>query len=299
MESIDDRDPLLPPHAASPQWLRRLLLVLVLSIPVWGYGVFWDLSVARYYGALGHSLPGESPQSPPAYVLQHAILLPLLALAYYLAAGIFKQGGRRRWLIAKQAVLLLAFVSLVRPDLLVAQWLVGGEGSAGSLVAQLNQRHAWFHTAVSYSLIYFAGLCIVFGSLMVPKYREQQRAAALGARAEVASGGTAGRLMIKVGRAVRFIDMAAIESIEADGDYLNIHGASGERSRTRRSLASIEALLPSRQFARIHRSTLVNLDRVKEVRSDKHGGYILGMNSGRLLVTGARYAANIQRLVRP
>ena len=194
---------------------------------------------------------------------------------------------------------MLVFVSLVRPDLLLAQWLAGGQGSRGSLLAQLNQRHAWFHTAVSYSLIYFAGLCTVFGAFMVSKYREQQRAAALSTRPEADSSGTADRLMIKVGRAVRFIDMAAIESIEADGDYLIIHGLSGERSRTRRSLASIEALLPARRFARIHRSTLVNLDRVKEVRSDKHGGYILGMNSGRLLVTGARYAANIQRLLRP
>lgn len=291
---------MLPGRAASPERRTRLLLVLGLSIPVWAYGVFWDLSIARYYGALGHSAPGDSPHSPAAYLLQHATLLPGLALAYYLAAGIFKQGGKYGWLIAKQAILLLVFVSLVRPDLLLAQRLVGGEGLSGSFLSQLNRHHAWFHTAVSYSLIYFAGLCTVFGSLMVLKYREERhRSTALSSRAEIDSRGTAGRLMIKVGRAARFMDLAAIESIEADGDYLNIHGASGERSRTRRSLASIEALLPSRQFARIHRSTLVNLDRVKEVRSDKHGGYVLGMTSGRLLFTGAKYIANIQRLLRP
>lgn len=92
--------------------------------------------------------------------------------------------------------------------------------------------------------------------------------------------------------------MAAIESIETDGDYLNIQGVSGERSRTRQSLTSVVALLPGQKFTRIHRSTLVNLDRVKELRSDKHGGYILVMTSGRLLATGAKYAINVKRLLR-
>lgn len=325
MESIEDRrDFLSPGHAAGPDGPTRLPLVLSLAILVWAYGAFWDLSVAHYYGLLSHSAAGGSPHGPGAYLLQHAILLPGFALAYYVAAGIFSQGGKYGWLIAKQALLLLAFVSLVRPDLLLAQWLAGGEGSARGFLAQLNQHHAWFHTAVSYSLIYFVGLCALFGSSVLLKYRKQQdHAAALRSdwllsqkaalarklnlhalqrdlkdlRTEVDNRGSAGRLTVKVGRTVRFMDMAAIECIEADGDYLNIHGVSGECSRTRRSLASIEALLPPQQFARIHRSTLVNLDRVKEVRSDKHGGYLLVMTSGRLLATGDKYVANIQRLL--
>ena len=323
MESVDDRwDSLLPGRASTPDGLMRLLLVLGLTILAWAYGAFWDLSVARYYG---YSWPGEGPHGTGQYLLQHAILLPGFALAYYLASGIFRQRGSYGWLIAKQALLLVVFVCLVRPDLLLAQWLVGGAGSAGGFLAQLNQRHAWFHTGVSYSLIYFVGLCALFGLSMLLQYREQQaHAAALGCdllqsqevalarerdlnalqsriedlKAEIDSRGAAGRLTVKVGRAVRFMDRAAIESIEADGDYLNIHGISGDRSRTRASLAAIEALLPAQQFARIHRSILVNLDRVREVRSDKHGGYILVMTGGRLLATGAKYATNIQRLLR-
>lgn len=109
-------------------------------------------------------------------------------------------------------------------------------------------------------------------------------------------GGTA-RLTVKVGRTVQFIDAAMIESIEVNGDYLNIHGTVGERTRTRASIGSIEKQLPAGQFTRIHRSTIVNLDLVKELRSDKHGGYTLVMASGRLLATGAKYATNIRRLL--
>lgn len=296
MEHVDDRRSIFPSgHAAGPDRPMRLLPVMWLAAPVWAYGCFWDLSVARYYGSLG-SWSVEDPSGAGAYLLQHAILLPGFALTYYVAARIFMDGGRYARTIAKQALLLLVFVSLVRPDLLLMQRLVGRE-PVGGFLAQLDQRHAWFHTAVSYSLIYLVGLCALFALSMALRHREQGGRVAP-SRSDLPQDKEPGRLMIKVGRTVRFVEMAAIESIETDGDYLNIQGVSGERSRTRQSLTSIVALLPGQKFTRIHRSTLVNLDRVRELRSDKHGGYILVMTSGRLLATGAKYATNVKRLLR-
>lgn len=295
MEHIDYRRSIFPSgNSAGPDRPIRLLPVMWLAVPVWAYGCFWDLSVARYYGSLG-SWSAEDPSGSGTYLLQHAILLPGFALTYYLAARIFMHGGRYARILAEQALLLLVFVSLVRPDLLLMQRLLGPEPVSGFL-AQLNQRHAWFHTAVSYSLVYLVGLCALF-ALMALGHRKQGGRVAP-SRSDLPQHQETGRLMIKVGRTVRLMEMAAIESIETDGDYLNIQGVSGERSRTRQSLTSIVALLPGQKFARIHRSTLVNLDRVKELRSDKHGGYILVMTSGRLLATGDKYATNVKRLLR-
>lgn len=162
----------------------RLLMVMLLTIPVWIYGVFWDLSAAHYYGSLTYSWHGEGAGSLSMYLSQHAVLLPGFVLAYYLAADVFMRGGRPGWLIAKQALLLLLFVSLVRPALLLAQSLGGDApavgGSVPGFVAQLNRQHAWFHAAVNYSLIYSVGLCALFGLSMLLKYREERyRATAL------------------------------------------------------------------------------------------------------------------------
>ena len=162
----------------------RLLVVVLLTIPVWVYGVFWDLSVAHYYGSLTYSWRGEGAENLGMYLPQHAVLLPGFVLAYYLAADVFMRGGRPGWLIVKQALLLLAFVSFVRPALLLAQWLGGDAPAVGgwvrSFIAQLNRQHAWFHAAVNYSLIYSVGLCALFGLSMLLKYREERyRAAAL------------------------------------------------------------------------------------------------------------------------
>lgn len=105
------------------------------------------------------------------------------------------------------------------------------------------------------------------------------------------------RLAVKVGRRVRFLDLPVIEYIRADGDYVAVHLRSAEVLRARDSIADLQARLPSARFLRIHRSLIVNLDSVKELRSNKRGGYTLVTASGRRLAAGATYAAAVQTLL--
>ena len=105
------------------------------------------------------------------------------------------------------------------------------------------------------------------------------------------------RLAIKVGRRVRFLDLPLIEYVGADGDYVEIHLQGEEVLRARDSIADLQARLPSARFLRIHRSLIVNVDRVKELRSNKRGGFTLVTTSGHRLAASATYASAVQALL--
>lgn len=117
-------------------------------------------------------------------------------------------------------------------------------------------------------------------------------------RLEALSGGPRReRLGVKVGRRVRFLDWPLIEYVSADGDYVAIHLQGDEVLRARDSIAELQARLPSSRFLRIHRSLIVNLDCVKELRSNKRGGYTLVTASGHRLAAGATYASAVEALI--
>lgn len=71
------------------------------------------------------------------------------------------------------------------------------------------------------------------------------------------------RLAVKVGGRVLFLKVEEIDWIEAVGDYLGLH-VGKEKYVLRGRLAELEKRLPTGHFFRIHRSTIINLDRVKE-----------------------------------
>jgi len=69
---------------------------------------------------------------------------------------------------------------------------------------------------------------------------------------------------------VVFVRHADIDWIEAAGDYVRLH--AGPRAwLVRETLGAVERRLGSRRFLRIHRSTIVNVDRVRELRSFDNG----------------------------
>ncbi|QSQ28224.1 response regulator transcription factor [Pyxidicoccus parkwayensis] len=83
-------------------------------------------------------------------------------------------------------------------------------------------------------------------------------------------GGPLERIAFKDGGRVVFIGVDEVDWIEADDYYVQLH--QGSRSHLlRESLRELELRLPQRRFARIHRSTIVNVSRVKELRPLAHG----------------------------
>ena len=66
----------------------------------------------------------------------------------------------------------------------------------------------------------------------------------------------------------------------------------------RETMTQIEAKLPAERFVRVHRSIIVNTERVREVQPWFKGDYVLIMHDGTKLRSGRLYRAVVQALIR-
>ncbi len=90
------------------------------------------------------------------------------------------------------------------------------------------------------------------------------------------------RFAIKNGETVFFVRAEDVDAIEAQGNYVRL-SLAGSSHLLRDTLNNIESQINPRMFVRIHRRTIVNIDRVKEVQTWAQGEYRV------VLVTGAHY----------
>ena len=87
------------------------------------------------------------------------------------------------------------------------------------------------------------------------------------------------RIAVRSGHRTVFVDIADVEWIEADRDYVRLHTA-GRAYLLQERMHVMEARLDAREFCRIHRSSLVHLRRVRELQRVDDGGGILVLDSG-------------------
>jgi len=95
------------------------------------------------------------------------------------------------------------------------------------------------------------------------------------------------RLVVKNRGQVLFLDVRDVEWIEAAGVYVTIH-EGGREHLVRESLAALEARLDPSRFARIHRSAIVSIDRVTELRIDDRVGCRAVLRDGTILPLSRR-----------
>ncbi len=109
----------------------------------------------------------------------------------------------------------------------------------------------------------------------------RQLAALLDARAPRANP-AARRVTIREQDRIRYVAIDDVDWFEAEGNYVRLHmGRASEVIRS--TLAALERQLDPSRFARIHRSTIVNLDRITEVQPWTGGDYIAILSDGRSL----------------
>jgi two-component system LytT family response regulator len=106
--------------------------------------------------------------------------------------------------------------------------------------------------------------------------------------AQLRHDGRGGRLFVRTTNKVVMLDPAEVKWMEAAGNYVNIH-ATSTTYRVRQTLAEMEALVDRTSFARIHRSTIVNLDHVKEFQPWFSGEMIVLMRDGTKLKLSRSY----------
>lgn len=101
------------------------------------------------------------------------------------------------------------------------------------------------------------------------------------------------RLIVRSGGRVTFVDVDQIDWVEAEGNYVRIHTA-GESHLVRETMAKLQARLEPERFFRIHRSRLVNVSRIKELRLGAGGDYDVVLHDGRHLGLSRLYKETLQ-----
>ena len=112
-------------------------------------------------------------------------------------------------------------------------------------------------------------------------YRGHGRAAASAAPA-------ARTFSVRVGSRTVLVPVAEVERIEADGDYASLH-ANGKTWLVRERLHNLAMQLDPRQFHRVHRSSIVRLDMIAELRSLTNRDAMLRLRDGSVLRASRSY----------
>ncbi|MBD8656535.1 response regulator transcription factor [Oxalobacteraceae sp. CFBP 13730] len=93
---------------------------------------------------------------------------------------------------------------------------------------------------------------------------------------------------VRVGARTVLVPVAQVERIEADGDYATLH-ANGKTWLVRERLHNLAMQLDARQFHRVHRSTIVRLDMIAELRSLTNRDALLRLHDGSVLRASRTY----------
>jgi two-component system LytT family response regulator len=93
---------------------------------------------------------------------------------------------------------------------------------------------------------------------------------------------------VRVGARTVLVPAADVERIEADGDYATLH-AGGKTWLVRERLHTLATRLDPRQFLRVHRSTIVRLDMIAELRALTNRDALLRLRDGSLLRASRTY----------
>jgi two-component system LytT family response regulator len=104
------------------------------------------------------------------------------------------------------------------------------------------------------------------------------------------------RFTVRSRNRIYFVDAADVQWIESEGDYVALH--DGEDAHlVRRTMKELEERLDPDRFLRVHRSYIVNVNYVEELRPLDHGTYRLIMAAGTPLKTSRGYGDNVEALI--
>jgi len=107
---------------------------------------------------------------------------------------------------------------------------------------------------------------------------------------------TSRRLIVKAGGRVIFLSVDEIDWLEAAANYVRIN-VGKQAYLLRRGIGEIAEKLDRSQFIRIHRSVIVNLQRIKELQPVNSGEYIVVLKDGKELSCSRGYRSELQELI--
>ena len=193
----------------------------------------------------------------------------------------------------------LVFLDIQMPEL-------DGIGLAAALTAQDGPAVVFVTAYSEHALRAFEVNAVDY--VLKPFDRERFRAALDRARARLAAGeraeltgrlaavlaelersrGYAQRILVRSDGRIRLVSVGEVDWIEAADNYVRLH-AGPERHLVRETMAAMEARLDPSRFARIHRSTIVNLARIRELQPTFNGEYVVLLHTGAKLTLSRGY----------
>jgi two-component system LytT family response regulator len=105
------------------------------------------------------------------------------------------------------------------------------------------------------------------------------------------------RLFVRSGRSIQPLSVADVLRFEAVGDYVTAHTSGGEHL-LHLALNRLEARLDPQQFARIHRTHIVNLDHVTRFRRELDGRLTAVLRNGAELPVSKSKAQVLRELAK-
>ena len=168
-----------------------------------------------------------------------------------------------------------SFVGYVR-ETLNWSWLSGNYMDFLSLRFSFDFAVYWLVLGIYYAISYFYG------------NRPPEASA-------IQNSGYRERLAIKSNGHIRFVKVEHIDWIEAADQYVKIHAGS-KTHLLRESMNEIQKKLSPKNFLRIHRSTIVNIERITELQPYQKGDYIVLLDTGESLKLSRNYRKQLQSL---
>jgi two-component system LytT family response regulator len=104
------------------------------------------------------------------------------------------------------------------------------------------------------------------------------------------------RLVVPSGQRSVFVRTDQIDWIEAERNYVRLH-VGGQTYLLRENLSRIASSLDPAMFCRIHRSAIVNIDRIHAVESLVRGEYLILLHDGTKLASGRNYRGNLHAVM--
>lgn len=277
---------------------------------------FYAFAAATFFGAINavEIISTDIGQHPWGAAFAHALLLwylflPIVPLAITLAQKFPAAHGHRLRNLCLHSLFALA-VGAVHPYAFILAYSLAANPRWAILVAKsmLPYLHFWFMqdllmTVLAYAMTVAATLAFLF-------YRglkeSELRAAQLRTHKDVidemprmrnvqsARPEPVRRILVKSGDKALFVRPGEISWIEAQGNYVALH-IGAQSFLLRQTIHTMEKQLDPARFQRIERSTLVNLDAIREMHPVGRGEYEIVLKDGVLLKLSHTYRESFLR----
>jgi two-component system LytT family response regulator len=104
------------------------------------------------------------------------------------------------------------------------------------------------------------------------------------------------RFLVRSARGHYFVRADEIEWVDAQENYVRLH-AGGRAHLVRETMTALEARLNPETFVRVHRSAIVNIDRVERIEPHLRGEYLITLRDGTRITSSRAHSARLRELL--